>query len=370
MLYYFLLLPVLTVLLFIAAVWIFMQQPQFGKKPEGNRLQRMQKSPRYKNGKFENEHFTPQLSEGYSMPQVLVQFLFKRNPARVPKTRLPVIKTDIRSVPAEQDVFIWFGHSSYYFQADGKRFLVDPVFSGNASPVAGSNKSFAGVDVYSAGDFPPIDFLILTHDHYDHLDYTTIRKFREKVTQVICPIGVGAHLEYWKYNPEIITELDWHESADKGNGFSFHAMPARHFSGRGFSRNSTLWASFVLKTPTWNLYIGGDSGYDTHFAEIGKKFGPFDWAFLENGQYDVKWKYIHAQPEEVLQAAHDLQAKHVVPVHSSKFALANHNWQEPLVRITASHSGSAFQLVTPQLGETVDLLHPHAEYLHWWENLD
>src|SRR5690606_12893097 len=203
----------------------------------------------------------------------------------------------------EDDFMVWFGHSSYYMKIDGQSFLIDPVLSKNASPLYGTNNAFMGADVFTCEALPEIDVLILTHDHYDHLDYSSFKNIKDKVSKIICPLGVGEHLEYWGFPKDNITELDWYENASVSDSIKITATPARHFSGRSFKRNTTLWASYVLQTKNLKLYLGGDSGYDTHFKEIGTKYGPFDLAILENGQYDKKWKYIHMMPEEVVQAS-------------------------------------------------------------------
>lgn len=236
------------------------------------------------------------------------------------------------------------GHSSYYFQLDKKRFLVDPVFSGNASPIPGTTKAFAGSDIYNADDFPPIDFLIISHDHYDHLDYKTIKELKPKINKVICGLGVGAHFERWGFDEDQIIELDWYDETELAKDFRIISTPARHFSGRRFRRNNTLWSSYVLESPGKRIFIGGDSGYDVHFKEIGEKYGPFDWAILENGQYNEKWRYIHTLPNEFVKVAEDLNVKNVLPVHSGKFALAQHPWTEPLQKyvITALRKSSIF----------------------------
>ena len=183
-------------------------------------------------------------------------------------------------------------------QLDGKKVLVDPVFSGSASPLPFGTKAFAGTDPYTTADMPEIDYLFITHDHWDHLDYETICALQPKIKQIICPLGVGAHLTYWGFVQEFIHEINWNEDLFLGTGFNVHSIPARHFSGRDYKRNGTLWSSFILKTPSHKIFIGGDSGYDTHFKEAGDQFGPFDLVILENGQYDKKWKYIHMQPAE------------------------------------------------------------------------
>lgn len=364
-------LAVLSLLVLLTAIiFIYMKQSKFGKSPAGERLEMMKRSPNYKDGKFQNIHLTPALTEGYGYVEVTWEVLFKRSPRRRPVDSLPSRKTDLLNLPADQDVLVWFGHSSYFMQADGKRFLVDPVFSGNASPIPGTTKSFTGADIYTVADLPEIDYLFISHDHYDHLDYETIIQLRSKVKKVICGLGVGSHFEYWGYPADQLIEKDWHEEVQLGDGFTVHTTPARHFSGRGFTRNNTLWMSYVLQTPSLQIYIGGDSGYDTHFAEIGKKFGPFDLAILENGQYDRKWKYIHSLPEEVVQAAKDLNAKRLFPVHSSKFMLANHAWDEPLSRITELSKTAGIPLATPFIGEQVNLGDTAQQFTQWWAGIN
>jgi len=356
-------------LLLALGIFLSLRQPLFGKAPSGARLERMKQSPNYKDGKFQNRHFTPDLSEGYSMPGVIWNFLFKKDARNKPGFPLPAIKTDLLSLPSDSDVLVWFGHSSYFMQIEGKRFLVDPVFSGNAAPAPGSNKSFPGTDLYSAADMPDIDYLLITHDHYDHLDYPSMVELKSKVNKVVCGLGVGSHFEYWGYDTANIIEKDWNESLELDKGFTLHTASARHFSGRMFSRNNTLWLSFILQTPKLQIYIGGDSGYDTHFAEIGERFGEFDLAILENGQYNVAWQAIHMLPDEVLLAAKDLKAKRLLPVHSSKFALALHAWDEPLNKITELNQGQ-IPLLTPMIGEPVYLNDSTQQFAAWWKGID
>jgi L-ascorbate metabolism protein UlaG (beta-lactamase superfamily) len=343
---------------------------QFGKAPRGKRLEQLQRSPNYKEGKFQNLHFTPTLTEGYSMTGVMYNFIFKKHPHTRPIDNIPSVKTDLKNLPITKNVLVWFGHSSYFIQLDGKRFLIDPVFSGNASPIPNSNKSFKGADIYAAEDMPEIDFLLITHDHYDHLDYPTIIKLKPKIKQIICGLGVGEHFEYWKFDSAKIMEKDWNESVVIADNITLHTAPARHFSGRGFTRNNTLWLSFVLETPGLKLYLVGDSGYDTHFAEIGKKFGGFDLALLDNGQYNLAWHNIHMLPEETLKAAKDLQTKRFFPLHNSKFKLANHPWNEPLKTINELNEKEYhLSFVTPKIGEVVDLNNSTQTFTKWWEDL-
>lgn len=361
---------ILIVGIIAIAIVLFTRQPPFGRAPTGERLERITHSPHYQNGSFQNLEPTPNLAENANMATVMWNFIFTRTPRQVPIDSLPHIQTDLHGLDSRADALVWFGHSSYFLQTDGKRLLVDPVFNGNASPVSFTTKSFPGTTSYHVADMPAIDVLILTHDHWDHLDYHTVKQLESKVTRVICPLGVGAHLERWGYAPEKITELDWYESTVLPDGFTLRATPARHFSGRGFKRNGTLWASFVLNTPSRRLFIGGDSGYGKHFAAIGQQYGPFDLAILENGQYNPAWIYIHMLPEQVLQAAQDLRAEQLFPVHNSKFPLAMHPWDEPLIRITEANKQVGLPLWTPQIGQLVSLTDSTQVFARWWEGVN
>lgn len=353
-------------LLFIILILLYTNQEKFGRKASGDRLKAIQRSPNFKNGKFQNIHDTPSLTEGHSIFGVLIEFIFKRSANRNPQGSIPSVKTDLLNLPLDKDILVWFGHSSYFIQLDGKRMLIDPVFSGNASPLPNSNKAFPGSDIYTVADIPPLDYLFITHDHYDHLDHETVAQLKTKVKKVICGLGVGAHLERWGFDPSIIIEKDWNERVELDKGFTINTTSARHFSGRGFIRNTTLWLSYVLQTPSMKIFIGGDSGYDTHFKEIGNTYGPFDLAILENGQYDLKWKYIHALPDEVLKAANELKAKRFFPVHSGKFAMANHPWDEPLKKITELNKSQNIPLITPMIGEVVNLKDSQQQFKQWW----
>ncbi|HKG08534.1 MAG TPA: MBL fold metallo-hydrolase [Pedobacter sp.] len=358
------------VLLLATATFFYIRQAKFGMAPAEQRLRLIQQASNYKDGKFQNIHHTPDLTEGYSIAGILYDQLFKEHPRRSPVSPIPTIKTDLKNLAPDANVLVWFGHSSYFMQIDGKRFLVDPVFGGNASPIPGTVKAFKGTDIYTVDDFPAIDYLLISHDHYDHLDYETIVKLKGKVNTVICGLGVGAHFEAWGYAADQIIEKNWHETIALADGFEIHTTSARHFSGRGFTRNNTLWMSYVLQTPTTKIYIGGDSGYDTHFAEIGNKYGPFDLAILENGQYNVAWHAIHMLPEEVSKAALELKAKRLFPVHSGKFTLAMHPWDEPLTRVSAYAKAAGLPLVTPIIGQAVDLKDSTQVFKEWWKGLN
>ena len=343
------------ILLVTITVWVFIQQPQFGKMPEGERKIKISRSPNFKDGQFQNLNVTPALTEGASYFGVMKKFFLTRNKKGIPPAALPSVKTDLKQLDSGKQVLVWFGHSSYFMQLHGKTVLVDPVFSGNASPSKFTTASFSGSDIYTADDLPEIDYLLLTHDHYDHLDYHTIRKIKPRVKQVITGLGVGAHLEHWGYDAQTIEEKDWNETLAFNDGFTLHTAPARHFSGRGFKRNGSLWLSFILSTPGLKIFIGGDSGYDEHFKLIGNDHGPFDLAILENGQYNEDWKYIHMMPEEVVQAAIDLRAKWLFPVHWSKFRLALHDWDEPMIRVYNEAGRKNQPVLTPMIGDAIDL---------------
>ncbi|GAB2767215.1 MBL fold metallo-hydrolase [Rhabdobacter roseus] len=343
---------------------LFMQQKQFGKNPTGTRLERVQQSPNYRDGAFQNQSPTPDLAEGVTYWHILRQY-FKKVEGKEPLDTLPSVKTDLKVPLAEAPTLVWFGHSSYFIRLGGKTILVDPVLSGYASPVSFFGKNYLGSNVYSVDDFPEIDVLIITHDHYDHLDYQTVLKLKSKVKKVVTSLGVGAHLVHWGYDEALISELDWYEEVAVDSTLKLTAAPARHFSGRSLKRNQTLWSSFMLQTPEHKIYLGGDSGYDKHFKELGQQYGPFDLAVLECGQYNAYWKYIHMMPEETAQAALDLRAKVLMPVHWSKFTLALHPWNEPIERVTKQAQTLGLPITTPKIGEAVILGEKYPAE-KWW----
>jgi L-ascorbate metabolism protein UlaG (beta-lactamase superfamily) len=345
-------------------IYMFMQQSVFGKEPSGARLERIIKSPNYKNGAFQNQTPTVVTREGASYIKLMMD-AFNKPATVVPDITIPSVKTDLKNLLSDKPVIVWFGHSSYLIKYKGINILVDPVFSGTASPVSFFGNSFKGTDVYNADDMPEIDMLIITHDHYDHLDYKTLLVLQPKIRKIYTALGVGSHLEYWGFSQDKIVELDWWENNRVSDNIQITATPARHFSGRGFTRNKTLWASFVLKINNYTIFIGGDSGYEQHFKMIGKKFGPFDIAMLEAGQYGSDWPYIHMHPEETVDAAIDLGAKVLFPVHWTKFALASHDWNEPAQRVSKSAAEKSQKLTTPMIGEVIvlDSLYPDK---NWW----
>ncbi len=356
--------------LLAAALFVFLRQPQFGAFPEGARLERVERSPHHADGSFHNLVPTPQLTEGVGYAAMLKEYLFDAKPRLQPSRPLPAVKTDLRALDKGGDVLVWFGHSSFFMRLDGKTFLVDPVFNDHASPFPFSTRAFAGTTLYAPEDMPKIDYLIVSHDHWDHLDYRTVTALKPDIGKVVCALGVGAHLERWGFAPETILEADWFETLELEPGLAIHALPARHFSGRDLRRDRTLWVAFVVETSERRIFYSGDSGYGPHFAEIGQRFAGFDLAILENGQYDEKWKYIHMMPEEAVRAAEELKAKSLLPVHAGKFAIANHPWDEPFRRIAEASKGKAVRLLTPKIGEPVRIADDTQAFSSWWEGVE
>jgi L-ascorbate metabolism protein UlaG (beta-lactamase superfamily) len=354
----------------VGVVVLFLMQPKFGKMPSGPRLEKIEKSPNYKDGQFVNQSITPDLAEGVSYYTVMKDFFFNKSKRNKPAQPLPSQKVDLLHLDPAENVLVWFGHSSYFMQIDGKTILADPVFSGSASPVSFTTNAFAGSDAYTVDDLPPIDYLFISHDHWDHMDYETLLKLKPKVKKIITGLGTGEHLEYWGFDTAIIEEKDWNQEVELSNGFKVNTTPARHFSGRGLKRNRAMWMSFVVTTPTMKIYLGGDSGYDKHFKAIGDQYGPFDLVLLECGQYNEYWKYIHMMPEQVVQAAKDLKAKRLMPVHWAKFSLGLHDWDEPIKRVTAAAALQQMPLVTPMIGEKVNLDQTDKVFKKWWEGLE
>ncbi len=342
-----------------------MQQKPFGKKPSGKHLERIKESDHYRDGSFQNLTETKMMADGTSYFNLLVDF-FSKGINRVPSDTLSSVRTDLKTLLDTVPSIVWFGHSSYLIRIEGKNILVDPVFSQRASPVQYLGmKSYAISTPYEVEDLPPIDAVIITHDHYDHLDYNSIIKLLPTVNNYYTALGVGAHLRYWGVKEGCIHELDWWERHDIGPEIELIATPARHFSGRGFIRNKTFWASFVLKTDRHQIFIGGDSGYDDSFRVIGDKYGPFDIALLECGQYNEKWPYIHMLPEETVQASIDLGAKVLMPVHWGKFTLALHPWDEPIRRVVNQANSLGVHITTPKIGEPV-VLNREMPQTSWW----
>lgn len=336
-----------------------------GKLPSGKYLERLKQSPNHNGTGFKNLSDTPMKLQDVSYWKMTTEF-FKKHPGRQPLVKLPSVKTDLHQLNSSQPVIVWFGHSSYFIRMENKNFLIDPVFSGNAAPVSFMMNAFPGTNEYQPADMPPIDYLNLTHDHYDHLDYKTIHQLKHKVKRICCSLGVATHLIYWGYDVKRILELDWWQNEAIEDNLELTAAPARHFSGRGFKRSQTLWSSFILKSHKHKLYLGGDSGYDQHFKVIGEKHGPFDIAILEAGQYNAMWPYIHMMPEETVQAARDLKTEILMPVHWGKFSLSLHIWNEPIIRVMDKAHALNVSVYMPMIGQLV-ILDEDFKTEKWWE---
>lgn len=348
----------------VVAGGIIVFHPAFGRSPRGERLERIKQSPYYSNGSFHNLQLTPTMTFDKGFVRVMWDFLTKKGSEEtVPDHELNAVKTDLHNLDLTKNQLIWFGHSSYLMVIDGKKILVDPVLT-SSFPSSLTMKPFKGTDIYSPKDIPDVDILVITHDHYDHLDYGTVKDIKNRVGKIICPLGVGEHLELWGVPADRIYELDWYEAVHPDEGLKVTALPSRHFSGRFMKRNTTLWASFMLETPEGVIFIGGDGGYGRHFAEIADRYPEIDLAILENGQYDKDWSYIHTLPSEQREIIHTLRPKEVLSVHNSKFKLANHRWDEPMREMDSlSASDHSFRLLRPKIGEISYLELGHTQEL-------
>lgn len=348
----------------------FLNTPQFGRKPSKERLARILASPNWSqaDGVFRNyEPFVsppPQTGKPKNRFKLWWDFLMADKSHLAPKAPFPTVKTNLKALDPSRDLAVWLGHSSIFMQLGGKRILVDPVFSDYASPVWFINRAFDGVNIYSADDFPEIDVLAITHDHWDHLDYPSITALLPKIKSAICPLGVGEYLEQWGMEPGNIFEGDWFDSFDV-SGLHFAITPSRHFSGRLTRRNQTLWGGFAIDSGMRKVFISGDGGFGAHFHRIADAFAPFDFAFLENGQYNVRWPSVHTHPHETVQVADIIGARHVIPVHNSKFTLSNHAWNTPMETLSKLAAGHDWQLLTPRIGDIVDFSSP-ASFPAWF----
>ena len=350
-------------------IFYYVNRPEFGRAPSGERMKKILASPHYFGNRF--ECLTPvkvmsnDAAEKENRFVATMKFLFGDKTGLIPPVPVPTVKPDLNSLGSE-DCAIWMGHSTIYLQLAGRKILIDPVFSAYASPIFFVNRAFDGTNIFSAADFPPIDILAITHDHWDHLDYPTITALRPKIKTVLCPLGVGEYFEQWGFNADNIIEEDWDSVIDFGHGLSAHILPSQHFSGRMLTQNPTEWCAFAFVSPRRKIFCSGDGGYSNHFNDIGKKFGGFDLAFMENGQYNLAWHAIHLLPSETAQAAQDIMAERVVPIHAGKFALARHKWNEPYLDLLAESEGKNFELLTPRIGEPIKF-YGRQNFSHWFE---
>ena len=357
----------------IAVGFLFIAlSPEFGDSPTDKQIAAYQQSGHYADGAFVNETHTSTDMDWATIKTLLRDYVVGV-PHLAPEKPLPVLKIDSLGIVSRPDTLTrltWFGHSAFLLEISGKNILLDPMFGDTPAPV-----SFLGTHRFTDGlpieieQLPAIDAVIFSHDHYDHLDYGSVLKLKDKVKEFYVPLGVGAHLAGWGVAAEKIHEMNWWEEA-QFEGMTIVCTPARHFSGRGLTdRFSTLWSSWVVESNGTKVYFSGDSGYGPHFKEIGERLGPFDMAMLECGQYDLRWQAIHMLPEETAQAAVDLQAELMVPIHWGAFVLGLHTWYDPIDRVTKKAGELNMPISTPKIGQPVLIGSESFPRERWWEGL-
>ena len=346
--------------------------PQFGGKPTKAEKARFARSGHYADGEFQNLIPT-ELMTGGSMGAVLWEFLFKKTPGKNPPGPLPMHLLDSLTITRKTPELLritWFGHSASLLEIGGRNILLDPMLSQDMGPIAWLTPNRYNPQVpIRTEQLPPIDAVLISHDHYDHLDYETIGKLQHKTTRFFVPLGVAAHLRAWGVDTARIRELDWGDSVHLA-GLTIISTPARHFSGRGLTnRNSTSWSSWVVKAPGHRVFYSGDGGYGPHFAAIGRQHGPFDLALMECGQYDPHWADIHMLPEQSVQASLDVRAAVMLPVHWGAFTEANHPWNGSVQRASAAATRLGQILATPELGQPITLGAGPLPQVRWWETV-
>ncbi|WP_303310924.1 MBL fold metallo-hydrolase [Hymenobacter sp. BT730] len=360
----------LVVVLLVVGVAFANLGPEFGGKPTKEQKLAYAKSGHYRDGEFQNLIPTTLMTDGSTF-SVLWRFLFSKPERTTPNAPLPMQRLDSLSITRKTTDMLrvtWFGHSASLVEIGGRNILLDPMLSIKMGPLSWvTPRRYNPILPISAEQLPPIDAVLISHDHYDHLDYKTILRLKDKVAHFYVPLGVGAHLLAWGVAPEKVQELDWNDSIQLP-GLTIVSMPARHFSGRGLTnRNSTSWSSWVLKSATKRVFYSGDGGYGPHFQTIGAKHGPFDLALMECGQYDRQWAEIHMMPEQTVQAAVDVRTRVLMPVHWGAFTEANHPWDEPVNRATAEAARRQLPITTPRLGQPITVGVGPLPQEHWWQ---
>ncbi|WP_026426016.1 MBL fold metallo-hydrolase [Actinokineospora inagensis] len=345
-----------------AAAWVAWDIPvAMGRRPTGPRVTR---SPRYRDGAFRNEA-PPTPVEPGTMGSTLRSF-FRDRGDRIPTGSIPVVTP---AAPIDSGLHItWHGHSTSLVELDGARVLLDPVWGERVSPSRLVGPRRLHRPPQPIGALPRLDAVVISHDHYDHLDQAAIRELaRTQDAPFVVPLGVGAHLERWKVPADRIIELDWHESHQAGP-LRLTATPAQHFSGRGFKRDGTLWASWVIAGPGGKVFYTGDTGYFAGYTEIGAQYGPFDAALVQVGAYAPGWPDIHMTPEEGVAAHVDVRGGLLIPVHWATFSLAPHPWSDPVDRLCAEAKERGVPVAVPRPGERVDVSAP-PELDKWWNTV-
>ena len=361
---------VAVVAVLVAAGWAVLSQPQFGAPMAGARLARALANPQYHDGRFVN--LEPEAPSTTS----LIEYTLRRisgKEVRTPPAPIPVLAVDKTALeaspPASGLRAFWIGHASAYVEIDGLRLLLDPVFAQQVSPLPIGPGRFHAPPIALA-DLPRIDAVLISHDHYDHLDMATVRRLAQRGSRFLVPLGIGAHLERWGVPLAQIEELEWWQERSLGH-VRIVCTPTRHYSGRGLgNRSTTLWSSWSVIGPQHRLFYSGDTGYGKLFQDIGARLGPFDMAFIKIGSYGpgAAWTDIHMTPEQAVQVHRDVRARRMFPVHWSTFNLAYHDWDEPIRRTVAEAARVGVELVTPRVGEVVDADRPFAS-TRWWESV-
>ncbi|MBK9274276.1 MAG: MBL fold metallo-hydrolase [Flavobacteriales bacterium] len=356
----------------LAVLLYFRTADRIGGDPAGERLERIRSLPNYREGKLHNLEPTD-MNMPFTVMLKVMWTMLKGADGREPMAALPTVAFDRGAwdkVPADEVAVCWLGHSCVLIKLNGITFLTDPVFGERASTFTFAGpKRFPYTERVTVDQLPPIDVLLLSHDHYDHLCHETITQLvaKDKVGRTITALGVGAHLERWGVKAASITELAWWEEVVVGP-VKLTFAPTRHFTGRGLTnRFSTLWGSFVLEGSK-RIYFGADSGYSKTFKELGDRFGRFDLAMLECGAYSEYWPQIHMFPEQTAQAARDMNADVLMPIHWAQFALGLHPWKESIQRITGTAGEMRLPLFTPRIGRIVSTLGPVSSE-RWWEEV-
>jgi L-ascorbate metabolism protein UlaG (beta-lactamase superfamily) len=337
--------------------------PVFGAASTGKSLSAITHSKNFNGKVFVNLIPTAVSTSDSENKTSMWDFFF---PAKNKNPHVPLPSKELTKTLAN-DSFMWLGHSTLLAKTADIVMMTDPVFN-RASPLPIFGKPFAMKHKPMIKTLPEVDIVLITHDHYDHLDYHAIKSLATRVKKFFVPLGVKAHLVKWGVSAQKITELDWYEEVTHKK-ISFTLTPSRHFSGRGLTnRNTTLWGSWVVKSPTVNIYFSGDGGYSPEFKKIGSKYGPFDIAFVENGAYNPAWSQIHMVPEESVQASIDVKAKVFIPIHWSKFDLALHKWDEPVIRAAKEAKKKKVTMATPLIGEVFTL--KKLPQTTWWEKVE
>ena len=321
-------------------------------------------SPNYQDEKFNNLNDTS-VSTG-NFFEVLAEYLVF-DPSRTPNSVIPTEKFVIQELTGDDVSITWFGHSTIIIQSPAYNILIDPLFGQEGTgPLFFGPAPFDYDNTYKIEDLPPIDIILISHDHYDHLDMKTIVQFEG--SQFLTPLGVKPHLELWGIPSEDISEFDWYEGVNIRSDLQITLTPSQHFSGRSINEDDTLWGSWVIKLGSKSIFFGGDGGYSAEFKTIGDLYGPFDIAIVEAGQYNEAWSQIHMFPSETVQASIDLNSTMVMPIHNSKYELSLHPWNEPLIEVTAEAAKRNHSVATPVIGQSFILGEEIPTY-HWWNDV-